>query len=345
MKTTKVFKIIDEKDEQLIEAAEILKNGGTVAFPTETVYGLGANALCSEAVDQIYAAKGRPSDNPLIVHISNREDLEGLVEHAPFEEALMDAFWPGAITFIFKSKGTVADRVTPGLDSLAVRMPSHAVARTLIELAGVPIAAPSANLSGKPSPTEGHHVIDDLTGRVDGIVIYEESEVGLESTILDLTQTPPMLLRPGGITVEAIESVIGKIQIDPALEKKMSDGVQPRAPGMKYTHYSPEADVHVILGSVEHMISKINRMYRESSQTVGIMCTDESKSFYPYEYVLSLGSRDNLEEIASNLFKTLRKFDEIGVDIVLAEGYDTLGMGKAIMNRLNKAAGYQVIKV
>ena len=345
MKNTKVFIIKDENDEQLIEAAEILREGGTVAFPTETVYGLGANALIEEAVESIYIAKGRPSDNPLIVHITDLDLLDELVEYAPLQDKLIEAFWPGAITLIFKSKGKVAKRVSPGLDTQSIRMPSHGVAKKLIELSGVPVAAPSANLSGKPSPTDGKHVIEDLNGRVDAIVVYDQSKVGLESTILDLTQTPPMLLRPGGVTVEAIEAVIGKIQIDPALEKKMSENIQPRAPGMKYTHYSPEADVFVITGSQDHMISKINTLYGTYDKVVGIMCTDESKDAYPYEHVISLGSRENLNEIASNLFKTLREFDEIGVDIVLAEGYDTLGMGKAIMNRLNKAAGYQIIKV
>ncbi len=345
MKKTKIFNINGTDDPQLIEAAEILKNGGTVAFPTETVYGLGANALSDEAVAGIYEAKGRPSDNPLIVHIADTDLLSELVEPAPLQDALIKAFWPGALTLIFKSKGTVAKRVSPGLETQSIRIPSHAVARKLIELSGVPIAAPSANLSGKPSPTEGKHVIEDLTDRVDGIVIYETSEVGLESTILDLTQSPPMLLRPGGISVEDIEAVIGHIQIDPALDKKITADIQPKAPGMKYTHYAPEADVFIINGSVNAMVSKINELYDGYSVKVGIMCSDETKDAYKGDYILSLGSRNKLEDIASNLFRTLRQFDELGVDIVLAEGYDTVRMGKAIMNRLNKAAGYQIINV
>ncbi|MCH4889352.1 threonylcarbamoyl-AMP synthase [Acidaminobacter sp. JC074] len=345
MKNTKVWIIKDEHDEQLIEAAKILKEGGTVAFPTETVYGLGANALLDEAVSGIYEAKGRPSDNPLIVHIADLSLLDELVEHAPYQEELIQAFWPGAITLIFKSKGKVAARVSPGLDTQSIRMPKHPVAKKLIQLAGVPVAAPSANLSGKPSPTDGKHVIEDLNGRVDGIVVYDQSDVGLESTILDLTQSPPMLLRPGGVTVEDIEAVIGKIQIDPALEKKMSENVQPRAPGMKYTHYSPEADVTVVNGPLDEMVKKIQELHDSHTSSVGIMCSDETKDRYKAENIISLGSRESLEEVASNLFKTLRQFDEIGVDIVLAEGYDTVGMGKAIMNRLNKAAGYQVINV
>ena len=345
MKNTKIWTIKDEHDEQLIEAAELLRNGGTVAFPTETVYGLGANALIEEAVEGIYTAKGRPSDNPLIVHIANLDLLDGLVERAPLQDLLIDAFWPGALTLIFKSKGTVAKRVSPGLDTQSIRMPNHPVARKLIELSGVPVAAPSANLSGKPSPTVGKHVVEDLKGRVDGIVVYDQSKVGVESTILDLTSDPPMLLRPGGITVEQIENVIGSIAIDPALEKKMSDTIQPKAPGMKYTHYSPEADVYVIQGDLSHVKEKIQSLYDTYDLKVGIMCSDESKAYYKADCVLSLGSRDSLSEVASNLFMTLREFDEIGVDIVLAEGYDTVGMGKAIMNRLNKAAGFKIIKV
>lgn len=345
MKNTKIWIIKDEHDKQLLEAAEILREGGTVAFPTETVYGLGANALIDEAVEAIYTAKGRPSDNPLIVHIANLDLLDDLVVHEPLQDQLIHAFWPGALTLIFKSKGNVAKRVSPGLDTQSIRMPSHPVARKLIELSGVPVAAPSANLSGKPSPTIGQHVIEDLKGRVDGIVVYDQSKVGVESTILDLTSNPPMLLRPGGITVEEIEAVIGPIDIDPALEKKMSESIQPKAPGMKYTHYSPEADVYVINGELIDVQRKIQALYDTYDLKVGIMCSDETKDQYQADCVLSLGSRQALSDVASNLFKTLREFDELGVDIVLAEGYDTVGMGKAIMNRLNKAAGFKIIKV
>lgn len=345
MKNTKIFNMND-RDDFLDEAAEILRTGGTVAFPTETVYGLGANALDEKAIQQIYVAKGRPSDNPLIVHISDVTDLENLVELTAIAEPLMQAFWPGALTLIFKSKGTVAKSVTAGLNTLAIRMPSHKVARLLISKAGVPIAAPSANLSGKPSPTEGNHVVDDLRGRVDGIVIENQSQHGLESTILDLTLSPPMLLRPGSITIEQIEKIIGAIQVDPALEKKLSDHIQPKAPGMKYTHYSPEADVKIVLGSIEAVVDKINTLTKAyPDQKVGVLCCDETQAMYSQEVVISLGSRSQLEMIASNLFKSLRQFDDLKVDIVFCEGYDTLGMGKAIMNRLNKAAGYEIINV
>lgn len=340
-------KIIDLRQSgDLKVAAEILKAGGTVAFPTETVYGLGANALKNEAINKIYQAKGRPSDNPLIVHLTEKSMMLDLVEDISEKaEKIMAAFWPGPLTLIFKSKGVVAPNVTAGLATLAIRMPSHPVAKKLLDLAQVPVAAPSANLSGKPSPTEGKHVIEDLNGRVDAIVVAEQSEHGLESTILDMTQEPPMLLRPGSVTVEALEAIIGTIQVDPALNKKMSQDIQPKAPGMKYTHYSPEADVKIVQGDLEKVVSHIQDLVNNTNGKVGVMCCDETQANYCADVVLSLGRRSDLSEIASNLFKTLRKFDELGVDIVYCEGYDTLGMGQAIMNRLNKAAGYEIIKL
>jgi L-threonylcarbamoyladenylate synthase len=346
MINTKIFKVAHPDDQQLKEAADILKANGTLAFPTESVYGLGANVFSEEAVNKIYIAKGRPSDNPLISHIYHKEQLKELVKSvSPKGQQLMDAFWPGPLTLIFESKGTVAKNMTGGLDTIAIRMPSHPIALKILELAGLPIAAPSANLSGKPSPTIGDHVVEDLSGRVDGIVIESQSEFGIESTILDLTEEPPMLLRPGGITVEDIETVIGKIQLDPALEKKMADHVQPKAPGMKYTHYSPEADVTIVAGDALEVVKKINELTASTTLKVGVMCTHETMHLYNAETVLSLGSRTHYQDVASNLFVTLRQFDALGVDIVYAEGYDTLGMGKAIMNRLLKAAGYQVINV
>lgn len=341
---TKIIDLMQSGD--LKVAAEILKSGGTVAFPTETVYGLGANALMNDAINKIYQAKGRPSDNPLIVHLTEKSMMLDLVEEISSKaEKVMDAFWPGPLTLIFKSKGSVASNVTAGLSTLAIRMPSHPVAKELLDLAQVPVAAPSANLSGKPSPTEGKHVIEDLSGRVDAIVVAEQSEHGLESTILDMTQEPPMLLRPGSVTVEALEGVIGPIQVDPALNKKMSQDIQPKAPGMKYTHYSPEADVKIVQGDLEKVVSHIQDLVNNTNGKIGVMCCDETLDKYKADVVLSLGRRSHLAEIASNLFKTLRKFDELGVDIVYCEGYDTLGMGQAIMNRLNKAAGYEIIKL
>lgn len=344
---TRILEISHKEDKKLEEAAQILRNGGTVAFPTETVFGLGANALDENAIKKIYEAKGRPSDNPLIAHIASQEQLLELVEDISNKaKKLMQNLWPGPLTLIFKSKHKVADNVTAGLKTLAVRMPSHEVARELIRLANIPVAAPSANISGRPSPTLSKHVIEDLEGRVDCIIVAEAPKVGLESTILDMTQEPPMLLRPGGITLEAIEDLIGAILVDPAIEHKVTDDLQPKAPGMKYTHYSPKADVKIISGDIDLVKERIAHLAeRFPNQKIGIMCTDETIGYYRLGQVLSVGKRSDLSTVASNLFKTLRKFDELGVDIVLCEGYDTVGMGKAIMNRLNKAAGYEIIKV
>lgn len=346
MKDTKIIVVNSEDDLQLNIAAKIIKDGGTVAFPTETVYGLGGNVYNKSAINNIFVAKGRPSDNPLIVHISSKDDLNDLVvDISKKAKLLIKAFWPGAITLIFKKSSLVSKNVTAGLETVAIRLPENKIANKLIKLSGVPVAAPSANISGKPSPTEGKHVVEDLNGKVDCIIISNKSKVGLESTIIDTTVEPPMLLRPGGITVEDIEAVIGKINIDPFLEKKIEKDIKPKAPGMKYTHYSPEAEVIVIMGDSNSKIIKINELIKLYDKKIGVMCSDETQSNYKGVITLSLGSKKNMAEIASNLFKVLREFDDLGVDIVLAEGYDTLGMGKAIMNRLNKAAGFNIINV
>lgn len=329
-------------------AAEILKNDGTVAFPTETVYGLGANALSKEAVEKIFKAKGRPSDNPLIIHIAHPSDIEKLVLEIPKQaEIIMEKFWPGPITLIFKKSDIVTKIVTGGLDTVAIRIPSHPIARKLIELAGVPVAAPSANLSGKPSPTKEKHVIEDLMGRVDAIVCGGDSRVGVESTVLDLTSDIPMILRPGGITKEQLREVIGNVEIDPAILQKGDKDLVPKSPGMKYTHYSPNADVILIDGKLEDVMYSIEKMRKEKEQKgykVGIMATEETKDRYSGGVVISVGSRANLETVASNLFKVLREFDEKGVEIILAETFEEKGVGQAIMNRLMKAAGYNVIR-
>lgn len=347
MKDTKIIEIKSVNDIELVEAARILREGGTVAFPTETVYGLGANALIEKAVNQIFVAKGRPDDNPLIVHVASKDDVDDLITGVSNKaKKLMDAFWPGPLTLIFKKGKLVADNVTAGLDSLAIRIPSHPIANKLIELAGVPIAAPSANISGKPSPTEGKHVVLDLVGKVDCIIISDQSEVGLESTIMDMTQDPPMLLRPGGVTIENIEGIIGEIAVDPSLEEKLEGHIKPRAPGMKYIHYSPKAEVIVIQGNPTNLVNKINELKEiYKGKKIGVMCSDEILPYFLEDIHISLGSKSKMEDIAANLFKALREFDEFGVDIVLAEGYDTLGIGKAIMNRLNKAAGFNIVKV
>ncbi|MCT4566247.1 MAG: L-threonylcarbamoyladenylate synthase [Maledivibacter sp.] len=348
---TKIIDIDKENIDivQLKYGAEILKRGGTVTFPTETVYGLGANALDERAVKKIFEAKGRPSDNPLIIHISKIEDINGLVKDFPKKAyKLIDEFWPGPLTLIFRKSSIVPRIVTGGLDTVAIRMPSHPIAKLLIELAQVPVAAPSANLSGKPSPTKEEHVIKDLKGRVDAIVCGGDTAVGVESTVLDITTDIPMILRPGGVTKEELERVVGRVDVDPALQKSEDSRLIPKAPGMKYTHYSPNADVILISGDMDDVIFNIEKMRKNNEckgLKVGIMATDETKDKYKGGLILSLGSRGKLESVASNLFKTLREFDEKDVDIILSETFDEKDIGQAIMNRLMKAAGYNMLKV
>lgn len=348
---TKIIDIDKENIDidELRYGAEILKNGGTVTFPTETVYGLGANALDESAVKKIFEAKGRPSDNPLIIHIAKADDINELVRDLPQKaEKLISEFWPGPLTLIFKKSSIVPKIVTGGLDTVAIRMPAHPIANLLIELAKVPVAAPSANISGKPSPTKEKHVINDLKGRVDAIICGGDTAVGVESTVLDITSDTPMILRPGGVTKEDLEKVIGRIDVDPALQKTKGSELIPKSPGMKYTHYSPNADVILISGSLDNVTDNIERIRKNKEDEgfkVGIMTTDETKDKYEGGTIISLGSRARLESIAANLFKALREFDEIDVDIILSETFDEKGIGQAIMNRLMKAAGYNVLKV
>lgn len=329
-------------------AAKILQEGGLVAFPTETVYGLGGNGLDSAACEKIYLAKGRPSDNPLILHISELAELDRIAaEVSPKARLLMDAFWPGPLTMIFRKRDIVPAKATGGLDTVAVRFPNHPVARAIIKAAGVPIAAPSANSSGKPSPTRASHVQYDLDGRIDMIVDGGAAEWGLESTIVDVSGDVPMLLRPGAVTKEMMEEVIGQVEIDPAILQKPAADLQPKAPGMKYTHYSPKAEVFLVQGERAAVAERINRLAAEgkaAGKRVGVMATEETKALYHADIVLSLGSRERPEEIGANLFKALRRFDFLGADTVYAEVFSEEGEGMAIMNRLRKAAGYRVIE-
>lgn len=350
---TKTILINIDKDnidiKKLKHAAEILRAGGTVTFPTETVYGLGANALDINAVKKIFEAKGRPSDNPLIIHISNYEDLNELVLEIPKNaEKIINEFWPGPLTLIFNKSSIVPEIITGGLNTVAIRMPAHPIAKLLIELAKVPVAAPSANLSGKPSPTKEKHVKDDLMGRVDAIVCGGDTAVGVESTVLDITSDIPMILRPGGVTKEELERIIGRVEVDPAIEGTQKKHLIPKSPGMKYTHYSPNADVILLSGDLEDIITGIEKIRKDKENNgyrVGIMATDETKDKYEGGTVISLGSRSNLETVASNLFKVLREFDEKNTDVILAETFEEKGLGQAIMNRLIKAAGYNILKV
>jgi L-threonylcarbamoyladenylate synthase len=344
---TKKFEIYTVEDITLKAAADILKSGEVLAFPTETVYGLGANALDEEAVNKIFNAKGRPSDNPLIVHVSSVEMAEELVlDISNKARILMDAFWPGPLTLIFMSRGRVARNVSGGLKTLAIRMPDHPIARGLIEACNLPIAAPSANVSGKPSPTLGDHVYEDLNGKIPGIVFSSPSKHGLESTILDMTKEPPVLLRPGGLTQEAIEAVIGPISVDPNLEHELDETHQPLAPGMKYKHYSPKGDLKIILGQESAVVKSIQGLIlKHKPYKIGVMCCDETKNLYHADVVINLGSKNDLSSIATNLFHALRTFDQEGVEVILCEGYENKGLGRAVMNRLNKAAGYDIIYV
>lgn len=349
-----IIKKIEEDnltEEAFAEAGNILRNGGLVAFPTETVYGLGADALNSQAAAKIYAAKGRPSDNPLIVHIAEKEDLKRLTnEIPPKAEILMDAFWPGPLTMIFHKKAEVPDGTTGGLSTVAVRMPSHKTARYLIRSSRVLIAAPSANLSGRPSPTTAEHVRQDMQGRIDMLIDGGRVGIGIESTIVDMTVNPPMILRPGYITREMLEEKIGPVKVDKAAQaEKISEiekNYKPRAPGMKYRHYAPKADFTMFEGSMSNVADAINKRKQKeeaAGKKVGIICTDESRACYFGENVVSIGSRKNEEGIAANLYKILRDFDETDIDIILGETVCRDGLGQAIMNRLIKAAGYKLI--
>ncbi len=333
--------------DDIIEIGKTIRMGGTVVFPTETVYGLGANALDEAAVEKIFSAKGRPSDNPLIVHISSKDQLENIVESIP-EKArmLMDNFWPGALTLIFKKKKTVPERITAGLSTVAVRMPDSEIALALIDAAGVPVAAPSANISGKPSPTSVDHVIEDLDGRVDAIIDGGDCYYGVESTVIDVLNDPPMILRPGGITIEDISRVLDSVVYDPALDYYASD-MTPRSPGQKYTHYSPKGEVILFVGESDciypEIIRETGKKLSKSLRTM-ILCTDENIEQYNEGIIFSLGSRTKPEEISSNLFRMLRKADELDMDVILVEGIEENNIGAAVMNRLRKASGGRIIK-
>lgn len=333
----------------LEEIAQVIKNKGLVAFPTETVYGLGANALDEDAVTKIFLAKGRPQDNPLIVHISDLEEIRPLVKNIPeVAKMLMEKFWPGPMTIILEKTSLIPDVTSAGLKSIGIRMPKSIIARAIIKAAGVPIAAPSANISGRPSPTDIERCIEDLKGKIEYIVGGEVSEVGLESTIIDCTVTPPCVLRPGGITLEMLRKIDKDIYIDKAIMRKPEKDFKPKAPGMKYRHYAPKAAVKIVSGELQKTIAKINEMvqtYIDEGKKVGIMATEETKDRYKGAVVISLGSRSNLNSIGKNLFETLRAFDDNNVDIILSEAFEEIGFGIAIMNRLKKSAGFNIINV
>lgn len=335
-KQTKVW-TVDKKElskEQTLllqEAGMWIREGKLVAFPTETVYGLGADAFSDEAVQHIFEAKGRPSDNPLIVHIGDKSQLEELVKEIPEKaKVLMEAFWPGALTLIFKARPVIAKNVTAGLDTVGIRIPSHPVARALLKESQVPVAAPSANRSGRPSPTTAEHVLLDLDGRIDGIVDGGETGIGLESTVLSVVQDPPTLYRPGGVTVEEIEAVIGKIMVDPALQNTEE---QPKSPGMKYAHYAPKAAV-VLVDQPDDLLNLIAEA-KKRGEKVGVFATVSSTVDLADEVIVA----KSMEQVARMLYGTLREFDRRNVTTVFIESVPRDGLGLAIMNRLEKAAG------
>ena len=332
----------------IAEAGRVLREGGLVAFPTETVYGLGGDALNPASSEKIYAAKGRPSDNPLIVHIAREEDVYRIAAKVPKEaKGLMEAFWPGPLTLIFPKTDLVPGKTTGGLATVAVRMPNHPIALALIKASTGFVAAPSANASGRPSPTQSGHVYMDLAGRIPMILDGGPVGIGIESTIVDFSESTPTILRPGYITKEMIQEVIGEVSMDPGLESSDS-AVPPKAPGMKYRHYAPQADLILVEGQQEEVVSAINHFLEEAGRQgkkAGVIGTDETCGLYREGIVKSIGTRKEAAVIAKHLYGLLREFDELGVDIIYSESFSRKGIGQAVMNRMIKAAGHRVIKV
>ena len=336
-------KLLRETEQDIQEAAAILRAGGLVGIPTETVYGLGANGLSSAAVGKIFAAKGRPQDNPLILHVPDASWLERYCREVPDSAYTLAArFWPGPLTMILPRKDVVPDAVTAGLDTVGVRCPNHPVTLAIIRAADVPVAAPSGNTSGRPSPTRAEHMVEDMAGKIDAIVDGGPCTVGVESTIIDLTCTPPRLLRPGGITLEQLQAVLGTVEVDPAVTRLMGAGEKPKAPGMKYRHYAPKAPVTVVAGEPAQSAAYI-RAHAEPED--GIICFDEFASLFGAHYVEKLGPSADKGEQARHIFDALRAFDHTPVKAIWAQCPDPSGLGLAIANRLNKAAGFHIVRV
>ena len=342
---TQLFCAKTQKENGTSLGGRIIRNGGLVAFPTETVYGLGANGLDGEAVNKIFEAKGRPNDNPLILHIAKKSDVKQLWKHIPDEaRRLMDAFWPGPLTIIYLKSDIVPDEVTAGLDTVAVRMPDNKTALALIRAAGVPIAAPSANLSGKPSPTTAEHVLEDMDGRIDMVLDGGPCRVGVESTVISLVGKP-RILRPGGITKEMLEQVIGTVEVSAAVLNPLPEGAKAESPGMKHKHYSPDCDVLVALGEPKTAANIIIREYgiaENDGKSCIIFATEQTKGYYRGKKYVIIGDREQPETLCANLFDALRE-ESHGVDIIFAEGVPTDHEGLAYMNRLLRAAGFTVL--
>jgi L-threonylcarbamoyladenylate synthase len=353
-KTTLILQTnpIKPEPEKIQKAAKIIQNGGIVAFPTETVYGLGANALNSNTILTLFKTKNRPMNNPPILHIADTCQIHTLTKEIPKNaEILMKKFWPGPLTLIFKRANTIPKETVANLDTVAIRIPKHNIALSLIKQSGIPIAAPSANLSGKPSPTTAQHVYNDLNGKIDAILDGGPTKIGVESTVLDLSVNPPLLLRPGATTFEDIQTVLPNVMLHPTIYSKKNDEIKhAHSPGMLHKHYAPNAEMILIEGTVQDMISKITTLaeqYRIEGKKIGILATDETQKEYistTTNVVKSMGSRLNLNTIAKKLFKKLREFNDTSVDVILAESVPLDGIGLAIMNRLQKASNYNIIK-
>ena len=337
-----VVKSVEESTEQIARAAEIIKNGGLVAMPTETVYGLAANALNEEAVSNIFAAKGRPQDNPLIVHISNIAMISNLVTNIPeIAKKCIDIFWPGPFTAILPKSDIIPNSVCAGLETVAIRMPSNPIALALIEQSGVPLAAPSANISGSPSPTTAAHVLLDLDGKIDAAIIAEKSAVGVESTVVTFTENPPRLLRPGGITAEQLREIIPNLVIDKAVFAEPEKGKPVSSPGMKYKHYSPKSNVIIIDGNSKQFADYVNK---NDAKNVCALCFDGDIGHLTVPYI-SYGDENDSKEQATRLFDALRTLDNQGCKLCYARMPKTQGIGLAVYNRLIRAAAFEVIKL
>ena len=336
-------KLFNTEENEINEAGKIIRNGGLVAFPTETVYGLGASAFDADAAKKIYAAKGRPSDNPLIVHICDKSQINDIAAEIPnAAQIVIEKFMPGPVTIILKKKPVVPDDVTAGLDTVAIRFPAHETAQRLIAAAGVPIAAPSANLSGKPSPTKAKHVIKDMTGRIDAIIDGGDCNVGVESTIVDFTGERPVILRPGGVTYDDLKAQGIDIEIDKNILQSIAPDEVPKCPGMKYKHYAPNAEVTVVEGEMKAVQQKIKELLNETKGKIAGVLTMYGAD-YDNAVILSAGSTN--KEYAKNLFSAMREFDELGVEVVFAEFSEKDSYGLAVKNRLYKAAAQRVIHV
>jgi L-threonylcarbamoyladenylate synthase len=351
MKRTLVLKVDPQKPEteSVRIAAGLIKNGGLVAFPTETVYGLGADALNANAVLALFEAKKRPLDNPPIVHVCSVDDVRRLARTVPpLAKRLVKRFWPGPLTLIVLRSKIVPDATVAGLDTIAVRMPDHRVALALIRESCCPIAAPSANLAGRPSPTSAEHVLEDLDGRIDAVLDAGATQVGVESTVLDLTVDPPQVLRPGGTPFEELEKALGRVELSPAAVADRAVEIEKASsPGVRHRHYAPRAEMVVVEGEADAVVDRVKELVKSQmakSRKIAVLCSDETMNRYKAYVVRSLGSRSDLAKVARSLFRLLREVDSEGVDLIVAEGFPTSGLGLAIMNRLRKASGYNIVK-